>query len=302
MIVDCHTHIWESVDQLGRGAGLWSIRGRGRSAASPPHASIRDHLAACEPVAQTIVLGFKSYYLDAEVPNDYVAQYVRAHPERLLGFAGIDPARPQEAIEELRRAKEELGMVGATIWPAAQDVHPASSAAMRVYSEASRLGLPILIHQDVRASEDSKMEFSRPYLVDEIAREFPDLKIVISQMGYPWMEETVALLAKHGNVFADISGLIHQGWIAYNALLSAYQTGVMEGLLFGSDFPHRTAASCIEALYSINQFCYGTSLPTIPREQLRQIVERDVLRLLGINNEPDDAPPKPDHRVIQVED
>ena len=65
----------------------------------------------------------------------------------------------------------------------------------------------------------------------------------------------IILLAKHPNVFADISGLLRHPWHAYNALLSAYQVGVMESLLFGSNFPFSTPAACIEALYSISQFC-----------------------------------------------
>ena len=302
MIVDCHTHIWASVEQLGRGTGLWSSRLRGQRSGQPPRADTARHLAAAKPVDKTFVLAFKSHYLEAHVPNDYVAGYVRQHPDRLIGFAGVDPSRPKEAIEDLRRTHDELGMRGVTIWPAAQDFHPASSSAMRVYTEIGRLGMPVIIHQDVRASENSKMEFARPYLVDEIAREFPDLRIIISQLGYPWTEETITLLAKHHNVFADISGLVHQGWTAYHALLSAHQAGVMDALLFGSNFPHTTAAACIEALYRINQFCHGTALPTIPREQLRQIVERDVLELLDIESEHVEAPPEPDTTVIRVDE
>ena len=116
------------------------------------------------------------------------------------------------------------------------------------------------------------MEFARPYLIDEVAREFGDLKIVISQLGYPWTDETLVLLGKHSNVYADLSGLLQHPWHAYNTLLSAYQDGVIDKVLFGSNFPYTSAAECIEALYSFNQFCHGTNLPTVPREQLRQMV------------------------------
>ncbi len=281
MIVDCHTHVWESVEQLGKGAGLWEGRNR-RGAAGPPRAAMTDHLAATKPVDKTFVLAFKSHYLKADVPNDFVAGYVRKHADRLIGFAAVDPSRPAEAISDLRRAHESLGMKGVTVWPAVQDFHPASTSAMRVYAEAARLRIPIIFHQNVHSSPASKMEYARPYLLDEVAREFPNLKIVISHMGYPWIEETLALIGKHRNVFAEISGVLHHPWQAYNALLSAYQYSVMDMLLFGSDFPYTSPAACIETLYSINQFCHGTNLPTIPREQLRQIVERNTLDLLGI--------------------
>jgi len=302
MIVDCHSHIWESPQQLGRGESLCALRNRTTGQNKPYCANINDHLAATEPVDKTIVLAIKSHYLQADVPNDFVAKYVRQYPERLIGFACIDPSRPKEAIDDLKKAHDELGLKGVMVWPAAQDFHPVSTGAMRIYAEICRLQMPVMFHQDIQASILSKMEFARPYLIDEVAREYPDLKIIISQLGLPWIDETIALLSKHHNVFADISGLLSHPWRAYIALISVYQAGVMDALLFGSNFPCTSAAECIESIYSINQFCQGTNLPSIPREQLRQIVERDALKLIGIESHEMHAQAEPDTTVIQHED
>jgi len=283
MIVDCHTHIWEGPEQLGRWAPGTVDRTAGRR--GWPEADTHHHFVAAEPVDKSIVLGFRSYYLGAHIPNDYVARYVRQHPERLIGFAGVDPSNPVEAVRETARAHQDLGMRGITVSPAAQDFHPASTAAMKLYAEVDRLRMPVVFDQDILTTPAAKMEFARPYLLDEVAREFPDLRIIVAQLGHPWVEETVLLLAKHPNVYADIGGLLHNNWQAYNALLAAYQADVMDKLLFASNFPFTSAAACIESLYSINQFCHGTNLPTIPREQLRRIVERNALDLLGIGEE-----------------
>ena len=142
--------------------------------------------------------------------------------------------------------------------------------------------MPIMFDHGMNFSRESKLEYAQPIWLDEIAREFPQLRILIAHMGYPWANETVVLLGKHEHVYADISGLLDQPFNAYTALLSAYQQGVTDKLLFGSDFPYTSATSCIESLYSINQFCHGTNLPTIPREHLRSIVECDALARLGI--------------------
>ena len=83
--------------------------------------------------------------------------------------------------------------------------------------------------------------------------------------------------------FADVSGLLRRPWQAYNALVAAYQYGVIEKLLFGSDFPYTNATDCIEAMYSLNQVAQGTNLPVVPREALRGIVERESLALLGLS-------------------
>jgi predicted TIM-barrel fold metal-dependent hydrolase len=292
MIVDVHTHIWQSPDQLGRlDLGNSPRSGRKRPprisgqkgawrvvpAADPDH-----HWAESGTVDKSIVLGFKSRYLHAEIPNHFIAQYVNRFPQKLIGFAGIDPTEKTAAYEVVI-AREELKLRGVTVSPANQDFHPTDSRAMRVYAECERLGMPILIHPSGQFTEQSKLEYGRPYLFDEVARTFPNLRMIIAQLGQPWIEETVCMLSKHANVYADVSGLLSRPWQAYNALVSVYEHGVIEKLLFGSDFPYTSATECIEALYSINQLAQGTNLPLIPREALRGIVERDTLGLLGLS-------------------
>lgn len=291
MIVDCHTHVWQSPDQLGQ-LDLGDLPKRSRAQAprispnrtiwrSIPSADVEHHWAQSGTVDKSIVLGFKSRYLRAEIPNQYVADYVRRFPAKLIGFAGIDPTE-RDAVGEVKLAKSDLQLRGLTISPANQDFHPADSRAMRVYAEAERLGMPVLIHPGSQFTEHSKLEFGRPHLLDEVARSFPQLRIVIAQLGQPWVDETILMLGKHANVFADVSGLLRRPWQAYNSLVSAYEYGVTDKLLFGSDFPYTNATECIETLYSINQLAQGTNLPVVPREALRGIVERDTLALLGL--------------------
>jgi predicted TIM-barrel fold metal-dependent hydrolase len=291
MIVDCHTHIWQSPDQLGqldlgdaprqprnRPARLTTARSVWRSV---PAADADHHWAQTSVVDKSIVLAFKSKYLHAEVPNRYVAEYVNKFPQKLIGFAGIDPTE-RSALDEMRACRQNLQLRGITLSPANQDFHPTDSRAMRIYGEAERLGMPILVHSVGQCTAESKLEYARPYLMDEVARTFPNLRLVIAQLGQPWIDETICMLAKHPNVYADVSGLLARPWQAYNALVLAHQHQVIDKLLFGSDFPYTSVTDCIEALYSINQLAQGTNLPVIPREALRGIIERETLSLLGL--------------------
>jgi predicted TIM-barrel fold metal-dependent hydrolase len=262
----------------------------GRGHTSLPDASAEQHFISSEPVDKSFVLGFKSRYLSAEVPSALISRYVRQHPDKLIGVAGIDPTNLPEALADLKSAHDEMQMKAITVSPAAQDFHPADSRAMQVFAEAARLNMPVFINQGIAFSPASKMEFARPSLLDEVARELPGLRIVIAHLGYPWIEECVVFLGKHANVFADISSLLHRPWHAYNALLSAHQYGVMDKLLFGSDFPYTSATTAIESLYRINQLVTGTNLPTVPRPMLAGIVERDTLGLLGMAPAAESAP------------
>jgi hypothetical protein len=252
-------------------------------AGSRTQASVEQHAAACKPVDAAFVLGLRSRHLDLEISNDFLAAYARRQPERLIGFAGIDPQDGSKARDEVQRAKEQLGLRGLVIAPACQAMHPAHSSAMMIYEQAERLGMPVVIHNSPPLPAAAHLEFARPSLLDEVARSFPGLRILITQMGYPWVDEVLALLGKHEHVYAEISGIAQSPWQGLTYMQMASERGVMEKLLFGSDFPASDPKSTIESLYSLNLIVHGTNLPSVPREQLRGIVERNSPALLGID-------------------
>ena len=280
MIVDCHTYIWESDEQLGR-ALLSPRTGSGDSDdGGGVSASPREHLRASHDVDASLVLGFTSRLLNAEVPNTYVAEYVNAHPDKMIGFAGVD-ATDENVADHIEEARD-LGMKGLTLSPASQNFHPADTRAMRVYEKAPRYGMPVFVQEGIHFPAGGHLEFANPIHFDEPAREFSDLKIVIAHMGYPWIDQTLCLVGKHANVFADISGIVTMTWRAYTSLLTAYEYRVIDRLLFGSNFPFTSPTDSIKTLYRVNQIAHDASLPTIPRELLRGIIERDTLTLLGL--------------------
>ena len=290
MIVDVHTYIWQTADQIGQ-ADLGVLptpakpvgrRGVGHSSRRRiPPADPELHWQNTRPVDRAIVLAFKSRLLRAEVPNAFVSDYVKRHPEKLIGFASIDPT-DERALGDLDAAHGDLGLRGAVVSPSQQAFHPADSRAMAVYREAEARRMPVVFQTGGHLAERARLEFARPVLIDEVARAFPKLPILIAGCGQPWMDETILLIAKHRHVYADVGGLLARPWQAFQALVAAHEHGVIDKLLFGSGFPFADAADCIERLYSLNLMVQGTGLPTVPRSALRGIVERDALRLLGL--------------------
>jgi len=280
MIVDLHTSIWTSLDQLGP-----EIARRIRSDAAAhwdqyeASAASHDRDMAC--VDGSLVRGFRSELLDARVPNELIADFVARDPGRRIGVAGIDPMSA-DAMDQLDAA-QNLGLAAISVSPAAQGFHPAHSDAMPIYERCAELSMPVFVGAPEPLTPSSTLEFARPSLWDEVARLLPQLPIVIGHLGHPWVDETLALLGKHERVFADLAGVVSRPWQLYNVLVNAASLTVMDKLLFGSGFPNDTPAKAIETLYSINGYSLGTQWPTIPRSQLRGIVERDSLALLGID-------------------
>lgn len=278
MITDCHTRIWAAPEQMGQTARQWLLRNCG----TPDlRADTGDHLEAARAVGRTLVWGFRSQFLKAELPNAFLAEYIAQRGEGFYGVAGVDPPEGDvmTRLENISRRRE---FVGITVCPAGGNFHPTNTRAMNVYAFCAHRGMPVFVESGIDLAPAAPLEYARPHLYDEVARAFPKLPIVIAQLGWPWVDEAVALLAKQPLVFADVAALLRRPWIAYQAILLAHQAGVADKLLFGSDFPFSTAAAAGEALYRLNDCVRGTGMPTIPRQTLHEIVERDAFELLGI--------------------
>jgi len=276
MIVDCHSHVWDGSAKFGRSGGLGCL-GRCEAEAATPGR----HLECAEPAQVTLVLGFVSDHLEAAIPNDFIQRYVGQYPERLIGLAGVDPTR-KSCLDELEQLHNEHGFRGVTVSPACQNFHPCDTRAMRLYELAEQLAMPIYVLQGGTLAPEAVLSYADPVHWDEIGRTFGSLKVVISHLGYPWVEQTLALLGKQANFYSTITGLADKPAQAYRALTLAHEYGVIDKLLFASGFPCHSVKTAAEALYNLNKITLDSVLPAVPREQLRSIVERDSLSLLGL--------------------
>jgi hypothetical protein len=238
-----------------------------------------------QSVERAVVLAFAAPAVGFVVPNEYVAAYVKEHPEKLIGFASVDPNDP-DAPAELRSAVNDLGLRGLKLGPIYQQFEPLSERAFAVYDVAQRLRLPVIWHQGTTFVRDAPLALSRPMVLDDVARNFRELKIVIAHLGHPWIEEAMATIRKHPTLFADISALETRPWQYYNGLISALEYGVADKLLFGSDYPFSTPERAAAGLRAINEQVEGTRLPRVPESVIEEIIEKPVLEILGLERTP----------------
>ncbi len=126
------------------------------------------------------------------------------------------------------------------------------------------------------------MKLGHPELLEDVALAFPDLRICIAHVGHPWQADTIVLLRKHPNLYANVSVLHCHAWELYNTLRLALEYGVMHKLLFGTDFPSHTVEQTISGLMRASELAQTARLPEIPRERIKEIIHHDSLTALGI--------------------
>jgi predicted TIM-barrel fold metal-dependent hydrolase len=280
MIVDVHTHVWERPAHLSD-AFIEDAKAAAGAAYKPIEVDLDEHWKAMEPVDRAIVLGFRARHVGVLVPNEYVAEYVGRHSEKLIGFCSVDP-HDADAVEQLDDAVKRLGLRGLKVGPIYQDIHPQDERFVALMARAEALGVPVLIHQGTTFCSNVSLELANPILLQPIALKFPKLRILIAHMGHPWIAETLVLIRKHPHFYSDISALYYRPWQFYNALVMAMEYGVLDKLLFGTDYPFTTPASTLAALKKVNDMAAGTNMPRIPEAKIEQMIHRDSLPLLGL--------------------
>ena len=98
--------------------------------------------------------------------------------------------------------------------------------------------------------------------------------MILAHMGHPWYEDTIAVVRKQPNVYAEVSALYYRPWQFWNIMVSAQEYLITDKIFFGTDFPFTTVADSIAGLRSINEQVKGTNLPRVATELRKSIHSR----------------------------
>ena len=103
------------------------------------------------------------------------------------------------------------------------------------------------------------------------------MTMYIAHLGHPWCDETMAVIRKHPRMFSDVSALQTRPMQLYGALRSAIEYGVVDKLLFGTDFPFATVSSTIGGMRDASAMADRVGLPPIPMSVVDEITHRPSL-------------------------
>jgi uncharacterized protein len=289
-IVDIHTHVFWYPDHLSDqlvddalaakkvkaarsgGAAFLTREDRHANDARPD-----DHHAATEAADRVVVFGIRGRAVGFDVPNEVIAEYVRTDPDRLEGWASIDP-NDADHLDQLEHCTTDLGLTGLKVAPVYQHWDPRDPRHWPLLRRCAELGLPVMIHQGATYPTRARLEWGKPLQLEPLIMELPELRLIIAHLGHPWEEDVVALIRKSPNVYSDVSALQFRPWRFWQAMMTAHEYGVTHKLLFGSDFPNATTADAIAGLRGVNRVVEGTGLPKVPGDAIEEILHENWKR------------------------
>ncbi|MCJ7548596.1 MAG: amidohydrolase family protein [Anaerolineae bacterium] len=274
-----HAHTWDQALHFDPATVHEADLSRGRSL----DLTVRfdDFITDMAPFDRVIVFGLKGRLTGYWVPDAFVADFVAQAPEKLVGFAGCEPTQPGY-MDELTHAVEDLGLQGLKLGPIYAGFDPRDPCCDPVYEYCQARGLPVVFHTGTTFNRVAPLGVSRPWLFDEVALRYPEMRMMLAHLGHPWYGECLAVIRKHPHVYADISALFYRPWQFYNMLITAQEYNVTHKLLFGTDYPFAGTQESIDGLRNVNAATGTSGLPRITDENIESLLTRDALSLLGV--------------------
>ena len=206
-----------------------------------------------------------------KVPNELISEAVKRYPDRFIGFAGVDPRKGLLAIDEVERSFEQLGLIGLKFLPHLTEMAPNDPRMYPILAKAQELNMPVLFHTGVHFHAGARLKYCRPESLDDLAIDFPELKIIAAHFGFPWFHEAMAVAQKNANVYFNIAGWSPQ-------YIPEYVVNMINGplagkALLGSDFPLISRVRIMKEL---------KALP-LREEAFQNLISHNPCKVLGLS-------------------
>ena len=177
------------------------------------------------------------------ISNDEIAALVALEPDFFLGLAAVDPRRA-DACQELERAFTTLGLQGLVVNTARLKMYPGDPRLLPLYDLCRAHKKPILFHAGLCLEKDALAKYARPVEFEEVVAAYPEVNICLAHMGWPWVQETAALLLKYPNLYANTALMNFDGpYQIYHKVfreeMGEYwlEHNIAGQVMFGSDSP-----------------------------------------------------------------
>lgn len=278
MLIDMHTHLIDYDTELSD-----KIKKDIRRCVNEKawQYSTRDYERDTAAADKVFVFGIRAKATGFLSDNERVAAFARQKPDRYIFVTSIDPL-DADYMDQLEYTHKNLGAKMLKLGPIYQGIHPHDSRYRPIYTYCQKNGLPIITHMATTFASGVPMEYARPALMEQIACEYPDLKIILAHLGHPWEGEAITAIRKQPNLYADISALYYRPFQFYQSMRLLEEYGAQEKVFFGSDYPAASTSDTLCGLRNVNALLAGTALPPVSTEVIEGIIYRNPIKILGI--------------------
>jgi predicted TIM-barrel fold metal-dependent hydrolase len=211
------------------------------------------------------------------IPNSHIVEGARRHSDVLVPFASIDPRRGPEGVREAEELLAGGEVRGFKFHPNIQRFDPNDRIAYPLYELIETSGSIALFHtghsgigSGLPGGGGIRLKHGNPMLIDDVAVDFPEMKIIMAHPSFPWQDEALSVALHKPQVYIDLSGWTPKRFPPQ--LVSYIKGPLKQQMLFGSDYPLITPDRWIDDFRTLE---VGEDVETM-------ILKDNVAALLGL--------------------
>lgn len=251
-VIDFHVH-YTLYEGLSESCHEWFVRAYPSAEAYEEHC--RRYSDPCEflklmdenGVDYSVFLAEVAPLTSGIATNETIREFCKGSP-RLIPFCTFNPYKDPCMGPALEDLILNHGFKGLKLYPTYNYFYPNDTLMYPLYAVAERLGIPVLFHTGSSIFKNSRIKYGNPLFYDDIAVDFPDLKIIMAHGGRgPWYDEAMTMVRLHRNLYIDITGLPPQKLLEYYPELDRFS----HKFVFGTDWPSVNVANNIELIRSL---------------------------------------------------
>jgi uncharacterized protein len=211
--------------------------------------------------------------------SEEIADRAAAHRDVLIPFGSVDPRAGEAAVQRARRLITEHGVRGFKFHPSLQGFSPEDPSYYPLYEVIEEAGLPAVFHTGqtgigagLPGGRGIRLRLSNPMLLDDVAADFPGMKVILAHPSVPWQDEAISIATHKSNVYIDLSGWSPKYFPPQ--LVRAASSYLQDKMLFGTDYP----------LLTPERWLSDFELLEIKPEVRPKILKHNAARLLGLGD------------------
>lgn len=239
---------------------------------------------------------------DTSFGEDWVLEGYQKHPDFFIPFCSVEAIDKggrfnREMYEYFKRTVLENEIQGVLLAPPFGHYHSNDPATYPFYEFAQDHDIVVQFHHSAQIGKAilAPTKYTKLFDLNDLVIDFPDMKIVIEHLGYPWSEHLFTLMATDENLYTDLAMLYDRKmWTTWN-LIIAKEYGVIDRIMFASDFvacnfdlftedPAKDIKKWIDFVQKdLNEICQKSGWPLFTKEEIDGIMFRNAARLYNIS-------------------
>ena len=219
-------------------------------------------------IAKAVILPDLCPITTGIVPNEYVMEFCKGQ-DIFFPFCAVNPSLTTHPGLEAKKFIQK-GARGIKLYPSYNHFYPNESRMYPLYAVAQEEHLPVLVHTGSSVFKGSKMKYSDPIYLDNVATDFPDLILLMAHGGRGiWYDRAFFLSRIHQNLYMEISGLPPKKLLNYFPDMESN----IDKFVYGSDWP---------AVKTISSNTDDIKKLPLTEESKKKILYGNAAKILGL--------------------